>query len=50
MIGTIQEEIVTADEKVTMEDLNFTVDCIMQKASDAEGFLEDCWRTRHDIY
>jgi len=38
------------DKNVSMEDLQVTVDSIMKKASDAQGFLADCWRTRHDIY
>lgn len=38
------------EKPVTMEDLNFTVDTIMKKAWDAEDFLTECWRARHDIY
>ena len=38
------------DKNVSMEHLNLTVDRIMEKAWDAQDFLTECWRARHDIY
>jgi len=42
-----------ADEEetpVTMADLNITVQELTKKSSDAQDFLAQCWRTRHDVY